>query len=151
MDDLSFTIQCYQDKMDFEITRLAQFDMVLGKQWHAWKKPTIDFSSHVIQFEHDGRRLLIRGELDLSKAKLLKATKMLKLDCKFLYLCYLVNLKPSMDSQASGSSTTPALNISSKIKAEFSGVFKTELPTGLPPHRNVEHRIELVPGANPVT
>ena len=76
---------------------------------------------------------------------------MLKLDCKFLYLYYLVNVKPSMDSQASGSSTTPALNLSSKIKAAFFDVFKTELPTGLPPHRNVEHRIELVPGANPVT
>ncbi|MCO5612452.1 hypothetical protein L7F22_066719 [Adiantum nelumboides] len=63
--DLLFKIQFYEDRMDFEITRLARFDMVLGKQWLAWKKPTIDFSSHVIQFEHEGRRLLIRGELDL--------------------------------------------------------------------------------------
>ncbi|MCO5597304.1 hypothetical protein L7F22_051380 [Adiantum nelumboides] len=78
--DLPFKIQSYEDRMDFEITRLARFDMVLGKQWHAWKKPTIDFSSHVIQFEHEGRRLLIRGEPDLSEAKLLRATKMLKLE-----------------------------------------------------------------------
>ena len=124
--------------------------MVLGKQWHAWKKPTIDFSSHVIQFEHEGCWLLIHGEPDLSKVKLLKATKMLKLECKFLYLCYLVNVDPVMDSQASGSSTTPALSLSSKIKVEFIDVFKTKLPTRLPPCKNVEHHIELVPGANPV-
>ena len=56
-----------------------------------------------------------------------------------------------MDSQASGSSTTPTLSLSSKIKAEFADVFKIELPTRLPPCKNMEHRIELVPGANPVT
>ena len=49
-----------------------------------------------------------------------------------------------------GSSTTPALSLSNKIKAEFEDVFKSELPIGSPPRRNVEHRIELIPGANPV-
>ena len=68
---LPFTIQSYSDSLDFEITRIACFDMVMGKQWHAWKKPTIDFSMHVLQFEHEGRRLLIRGEPDLSEAKML--------------------------------------------------------------------------------
>ena len=56
-----------------------------------------------------------------------------------------------MDSQASGSSTTLALSLSSKIKAEFAYVFKNELPTEVPPCRNVEHRIKLVPRANPIT
>ena len=76
---------------------------------------------------------------------------MLKLECKFLYLCYFINVNPIMDSQASGSSTTPTLSLSSKIKAEFAYVFKIELPSGLPCRRNVEHCIELVPRANPVT
>ena len=44
---LPFTIQSYSDSLDFEITRIAHFDMVMGKQWHAWKKPTINFSLHV--------------------------------------------------------------------------------------------------------
>ena len=56
---LPFSIQSYEDRLDFEITRLARFDLVLSKQWHAQKKPTIDFSSHVYQFEHEGRRLKI--------------------------------------------------------------------------------------------
>ena len=55
-----------------------------------------------------------------------------------------------MDATIGGSSTTPALDLSNKIKAEFADVFKTELPIGLPPCRNVEHRIELFLGANPV-
>ena len=150
---LPFQIQSYEDRLDFEITRLARFDLVLGKQWHAWKRPVIDFSTHVYQFEHEGRCLLIRGKSDFPEAKRVKATKMLKLDCKYIYFCYIVNISkvdPRMDSTVGGSSTTPALSLSNKIKAEFEDVFKSELPIGLPPRRNVEHRIELIPGANPV-
>ena len=29
-------------------------------------------------------------------------------------------------------------------------MFKFELPSGLPPHKNMEHRIELILGANPI-
>ena len=147
--DLPFQIQSYEDRLDFDITRLARFDLVLGKQWHAWKKPIIDFSTHVIQFQHDGKRLLIRGEPDFSDAKVLKAAKMLKLECKYIYLCYILNVT-RMDLTDGGSSSIPSLNLSSKIQAEFADVFRTELPIGLPPCRNVEHRIELIPGANPI-
>ena len=133
---LPLQIQSYEDRLDFEITRLARFDLVLGKQWHAWKRPVLNFSTHVYQFEHEGRRLLIRGEPDFPEAKRVKATKMLKLDCKYIYFCYIVNISkvdPRMDSTVGGSSTTPALSLSNKIKAEFEDVFKSELPIGLPP------------------
>ena len=139
--------------MDFHITRLARFELVLGKQWHAWKKPIIDFSTHVIQFQHNGRRLLICGEPNFSEAKVLKVAKVLKLECKYIYLCYILYVtkeNPRMDSTDGGSSSIPSLTLSSKIQAEFADVFRTELPIGLPPCRNVEHRIELIPGANPI-
>ncbi|MCO5600867.1 hypothetical protein L7F22_054984 [Adiantum nelumboides] len=79
--DLPVEIQSYKDRLDFELTRLARFDLVLSKQWHAKKRPLIDFSSHIYQFEHEGRRLLIRGEPDLQEAKILSMTKALKIDC----------------------------------------------------------------------
>ena len=64
MVHLPFEIQSYKDKVNFEITHLEHFDFVIWKQWHAMKKPVIDFSSHIIQSEHGERHLMIRGEQD---------------------------------------------------------------------------------------
>ena len=151
--DLPLKVQSYEEKLNFEITRLARFDIVLGKQWHVHKKPLIDFSAHIYQFEFEGKRVMIRGEPDLPQMNLLKATKLLKIECKHIYFCYILNISnvhSSGNADGSGSSTTPAQVLSDKIRAEFLDVFKSELPSGLPPHRNVEYKIELVPGAAPV-
>lgn len=87
------------------------------------------------------------------EAKLLNKTKMLKLNFKYIYFCYIViisKVDPSMDLIANGSSTTQAINFSSKMKVDFEDVFEIEMPIGLPPCKNVMHRVELVQGANSV-
>ena len=86
-------------------------------------------------------------EPNFLEPKVLKATKMLKLHCKYIYFCYIVNIfkvNLRMDSIDGGSSTMLALDLSDKIKADFFDVFNFELPSGLPPRRNMEHRIELI-------
>ncbi|MCO5550081.1 hypothetical protein L7F22_003560 [Adiantum nelumboides] len=148
--DLPVEIQSYKDRLDFELTRLARFDLVISKQWHAKKRPLINFSSHIYQFEHEGRRLLIRGEPDLQEAKILSMTKALKIDCKYLYLCYVLDCVYKGDTDNGGSSTSIHTDLSNRIRSQFSDVFKSELALGLSPRKNVEHRIELIPGANPV-
>ena len=35
------------------------------------------------------------------------------------------------------------------IKKEFAGVLKEELPPELPPWREINHKIEIIPGAEP--
>ena len=54
------------------------------------------------------------------------------------------------DTNKGGSSASIQLALSSRIRAQFSNVFKSELPLGLPSRRNVEHRIELIPRVGPI-
>lgn len=76
--DLPVEIQMYKDRLDFEITGLARFDLVLGKQWHAMKKPIIDFNQHIYQFEQGGRDPWRTRCSCL--AAIMNVTKLLKLD-----------------------------------------------------------------------
>jgi hypothetical protein len=58
---LDLVIQNYREKLDFDIIKFLRFDIILKKKWHAHKKPVIDFTTHVYQFDHNGQRVLIRG------------------------------------------------------------------------------------------
>lgn len=44
---MPLTIQIYTENLDFEITRLARFDVVLGICWHVARKPYIAWDTHV--------------------------------------------------------------------------------------------------------
>ena len=78
--------------------------------------------------------------------------KLLKIECKYLYLCYVLNVSSvnaRMDLTVDGTSTTLAISLIRKIEANFfADIFRIELPIGLPPHRNEEHWIDLIIGAN---
>ncbi|KAH7278243.1 hypothetical protein KP509_38G032300 [Ceratopteris richardii] len=86
---LPVQIQTYKDELDFEIVRLARFDLVLSKQWHASKKPTIDFQTHIYQFNHNGHRIIIRGDPDVKVYRRASTSTMVKSECKYLYFLYL--------------------------------------------------------------
>src|SRR6187401_1232618 len=50
--------------------------------------------------------------------------------------------------EAKPTNTSPPLPlVLSQLLQEFSDVFPDELPLGLPPLRGIEHRIDLIPGA----
>ena len=95
--------------------------------------------------------MLICGEPNLKEAKILSMmTKVLKIDFKYLYLCYVLDCVYKGDTDKGESSTSIHIDLSNWIRTQFSNIFKFELPLGLPPCGNVEHRIELTLGANPI-
>src|ERR1700682_375681 len=60
---------------------------------------------------------------------------------------YLAFIQPA--SEESTDSKAPVLGDASHIITEFKDVFPEDLPSGLPPRREVDHHVELEPGQSP--
>ncbi|GJW88608.1 putative nucleotidyltransferase, ribonuclease H, partial [Tanacetum coccineum] len=99
----------------------GSFDVIVGMDWLSQHKAVIICHEKVVEIPvEDGRIIRVRGERAVGIAKALKSAK----------------------------EDEPKLNDISVVR-EFKDVFPEDL-SGLPPQRQVEFRIDLVPGATPV-
>jgi hypothetical protein len=62
------------------------------------------------------------------------------------YVCYALICKYALFSTDDISSTLPP-SVTNLLQ-EYSDVFSSEIPPGLPPIRGIEHQIDLIPGAS---
>ncbi|GJU64399.1 putative nucleotidyltransferase, ribonuclease H [Tanacetum coccineum] len=99
----------------------GSFDVIVGMDWLSQHKAVIICHEKVVEIPvEDGRILRVHGERAVGITKALKSAK----------------------------EDEPKLNDISVVR-EFEDVFPEDL-SGLPPQRQVEFRIELVPGATPI-
>ncbi|XP_071714285.1 uncharacterized protein [Rutidosis leptorrhynchoides] len=120
---------------------IPSFDVVLGMNWLSDHKASIKCDRKVISFLVDGgKRVVARGDRGGFRCPLLsmmKAQKSLSKGCDS-FLAYVIDVK----KEKKVVSDIP-------VVSEYPEVFPDELP-GLPPIREVEYKIELMPGATPV-
>ncbi|KAI3726660.1 hypothetical protein L1987_66459 [Smallanthus sonchifolius] len=130
---------------DFQINlipmRLGSFDVIIGMDWLA------EHHAEIICFEKciriplsSGSTLQIYGEKPSSGLKLMSCTAARKYLRKN-YVAFLANV---VEKKGKGKNIQDI-----PVIREFPEVFPEDLP-GLPPMRQVEFRIDLIPGANPV-
>ncbi|GJV07555.1 putative reverse transcriptase domain-containing protein [Tanacetum coccineum] len=99
----------------------GSFDVIVGMDWLSQHKAVIICHEKVVEIPvEDGRILRVHGERAVGITKALKSAK----------------------------EDEPKLNDISVVR-EFEDVFPEDL-SGLPPQRQVEFRIDLVPGATPI-
>ncbi|KAK1423842.1 hypothetical protein QVD17_19151 [Tagetes erecta] len=132
LDDHKFTI----DLLPIE---LGSFDVVVGMDWLIKHQAEILCGKKIVKIPtKEGKILVISGEK--SKAvniiTYLRANKCIRRGCE-AFLAYVMK----------GESDRKIGDV--PIVSEFSDVFPEELP-GIPPSREVEFRIDLIPGAAPV-
>ncbi|XP_071714759.1 uncharacterized protein [Rutidosis leptorrhynchoides] len=134
IDENEFPMTCL-------IIHILSFDVVLGIDWLGLHKVSIKCDKKIIHFPlADGTRAVARGErgeFDSPLILMTKAKKSLAKGCDS-FLAYVINAK----KEKKYVSDIP-------IVSEFPEVFPDELP-GLPPVREVEYKIELLPGSTPV-
>jgi len=121
---------------------LEEFDIILGMDW---------LSTHHARFECRDQKIILKSPLGTrvsyqgvrkqTTVKLVSAMKMVKAIRKGhkAFLCVVTT--------ATTSSLPPLKDV--PIVREFPDVFLDELP-GIPPERDVEFSIELVPGTGPI-
>src|ERR671932_1100588 len=134
IDRKEFPIDCL-------LLPLGHFDVVLGMGWLCNNKARIKCEKKIISFPlPDGTKVIARGErngVGCPLTSVMKANKCISKGCE-AFLSFVIDAKDNGKS----------LN-SIPVVSEYPEVFPEELP-GLPPVREVEFKIELVPGATPV-
>ncbi|GAA0173849.1 hypothetical protein LIER_27373 [Lithospermum erythrorhizon] len=127
------------DLLPFE---LVDFDLILGMDWLGKLHAVINCHRKEIVFTSSGRpELRVVGDRRLLSScviSVLEARKLLNKGCVG-YLGYVTDLKKD----------EPKLE-DVRIVREFEDVFPKDLP-GLPPNREIEFSIEVVPGTAPIS
>ncbi|GJS80039.1 putative reverse transcriptase domain-containing protein [Tanacetum coccineum] len=119
---------------------LGMFDIIIGMDWLVKHDAVIVCAEKVVRIPYGNKTLIVEGNKGGSRLKnisCIKARKYVEKGCH-LFLAHVTKKK----SKEKRMEDVPVIR-------DFPEVFPEELP-GLPPPRQVEFRIDLVPGAAPV-
>ena len=136
------TIASHEFEADLIVLDIHDFDIILGMDWLTKHRATVDCYRKEVHFSQPGEpEVIFCGErkiLSTSLISVMQANKMLRKACQG-YLVYAIESANSEMQLAK----VPVVN-------EFFNVFPEDLP-GLPPDREIEFKIELAPGTEPIS
>ncbi|GJU08780.1 putative reverse transcriptase domain-containing protein [Tanacetum coccineum] len=127
-------------EIDLMLIELGMFDVIIGMDWLVKRDTVIVCGEKVVRIPHGNKILIVESDKDVSRLKVIsciKTRKYVERGCH-LFLAHVTENK----SKEKRMEDVPVIR-------NFPKVFPEELP-GLPPPRQVEFRIHLVPGAAPV-
>ncbi|GJX30442.1 putative reverse transcriptase domain-containing protein [Tanacetum coccineum] len=127
-------------EVDLMHIELDTFDVIIGMDWLVKHDALIVCGKKEVHIPVKGKMLVIKGDCDVSRLKVvscIKARKYIERGCH-LFVAHVTEKEPKEKRLED----VPIIH-------DFLEVFPDDLP-GLPPPRQVEFRIELMPGAAPV-
>lgn len=141
VDDLQFELGGHPTSASFRTLPLGIYDGILGMDWLTASHASIHCSTGSVTFtDKFENQVLIQGKNGKPKAHLVKASNLLRGVRKGLQI-YVVKLNKVED---------PKPNEDPEWLSEFRDIFPAKL-TKLPPSREVDHEIEIIPGSSPVS
>ena len=140
--DSRVLIEGHEFPVDLVALDMRDFDVVLSMDWLSRHRATLDCYKKEVKLHRPGKlEVKFRGicrELSSSMISAMTAQRMLRKGCQG-YLAYVVE---------TGKEGTLVDEI--PIVREFPDVFPDDI-TGLPPEREVEFTIDLIPGTKPIS
>ncbi|GKB48462.1 putative reverse transcriptase domain-containing protein [Tanacetum coccineum] len=128
-------------KIDLMPIKLGSFDVVIGMDWLSKYHARIICDEKVVHIPIDGETLIIRGDRSKTRLNLIsciKTERYISRGCQV----FIIQVTEKKKSDEKRLEDIPVVR-------EFPEVFPENLP-GLPPVRQVEFQIDLIPGAAPV-
>jgi hypothetical protein len=141
VDDYIVDLGVCTTRLKVYVTALGAYDLIIGMDWLAAHRALVDcFAKRVLCVDDEGRLIEIQGvqrKVSLHFISTMKVKRCLRQGCR-LYVVEAVKDRkgPSLDQYP--------------VLSEFQDVFPNELP-GLPPERELDFKIELKPGAEPIS
>ncbi|GKA03667.1 putative reverse transcriptase domain-containing protein, partial [Tanacetum coccineum] len=126
--------------IDLMIIELGSFDIIIGMDWLSRYDAAILCGEKKVRIPLEGKTLVIEGNRNNSRLKIIsciKTQKYIEKGCE-LFLAHVTE----QESKEKRLEDVPVIQ-------DFPEVFPEDLP-GLPPPRQVEFRIDLIPGIAPV-
>ncbi|GJU13238.1 putative reverse transcriptase domain-containing protein [Tanacetum coccineum] len=127
-------------EIDLMPIKLGSFDVVIGMDWLSKYHARIICDEKVVHIPIDGETLIIRGDRSKTRLSLISCIK----TKRYISRGYQVFVAQVMEKKSHEKRPEDI-----PVVREFPEVFPEDLP-GLPPVRQVEFQIDLIPGAAPV-
>ncbi|GJR44155.1 putative reverse transcriptase domain-containing protein [Tanacetum coccineum] len=134
--------------IDLMLVELGSFDVIIGMDWLANHHAVIVCDEKIVRIPYGDEVLIVQGDRDgkgekskLSIISCTKTQKYIKRGC-LIFLAQVTKKETEDKSEEKRLEDVPTVR-------DFLEVFPEDLP-GLPPTRQVEFQIDLVPGAAPV-
>lgn len=150
-------IKDYLDNVDLDVVPLdSAYDVILGQPWLRRLNPHIDFAKKTVTFRHRRRRhfwdcsRLPRSptpeNIVLSAVQFRKVLR--KRPAAKTYVCLVRESEDGYETEIKDTTAAGAKEMMDNLMNEYADVFAPR-PSGLPPERSVDHRIDLEPGSKP--
>ncbi|GJZ64974.1 putative reverse transcriptase domain-containing protein [Tanacetum coccineum] len=127
-------------KINLMPIKLGSFDIVIGMDWLSKYHARIICDEKVVHIPIDGETLIIRGDQSKTRLNLMSCIK----TERYISRGYQVFIAQVMEKKSNEKRLEDI-----PVVREFLEVFPEDLP-GLPPVRQVEFQINLIPGAAPI-
>ena len=152
--------------LDLQVMKLPKYEVILGKFWLDRWNPQINWKKNTMQWKLGSRVVEITGIQTTqeneqisslfhlgSYVEEISAQRMRKLAQREPVFLAVVRSVPEMNEEVveiNEEKTKTEYPIAvQKILREFTDVFPKDLPVGLPPAREVDHKIDLILGGEP--
>ncbi|XP_057831555.2 uncharacterized protein LOC131042247 [Cryptomeria japonica] len=116
--------------------------VLLGRPWQYDRKVMHDGERNTYTFWKEGLKVILLPLKDVGEDKNMLSEREIVKEMKVTRLCYALMVQ----KEEGGGIPIPAKV--EKLLKEYSDVIPDELPDGLPPKRDIQHHLDLIPGAS---